>query len=82
MSIALVLDSGLTTAMAEGATHRRWRCTAASPKAAVRDRPVWVGCGAGAVCEPFPDRWWPDDPDGSGVSGAVKWRGYPPPANF
>jgi len=47
MSIALVLDSGLTTAMAEGATHRRWRCTAASPKAAVV-RPAKAGAFCGS----------------------------------
>jgi len=42
MSIALVLDGGLTTVLTEGATHRRWRCAVAFPKAAVRDRPVRV----------------------------------------
>jgi len=35
------------------------------PIAAGHDRQERVGCGAGAICEPFPDPWWPDVPDGS-----------------
>jgi len=38
-------------------------------EAVIRDRPVRVGCGAGALCEPFPDPWWPDVPDGPDIGG-------------